>query len=197
MLVTPAFTLAKPPASTESGTEITSDGFARGDSRVHGTWRKHGADFSRYSKIMVVPVQMSFRHRTEYPLTAKQRHKLRETVERSFTRELGRHFELTHAPGPDVLVLRGTISDIESFVPPEPTIGRSAVFLRRLGHATLMAEVYDSTSGEPLARIIDQRDVEHAFVRKSDPVFNRGAVEDATRDWARLISRRLRDVQRG
>jgi hypothetical protein len=174
---------------------MTADGLARVEkSRMHGAWQKPGVDFSAYSKVMVMPVIMSFRHRTDYPLSTQQQQKLRETIEKSFRKELGRHFELTQTPGPGVLVLQGALADVESFVPPDPSIGRSAVFLKRLGEATLIAELRDSVTGEALARVIDRREVEHAFPRKSDAVFNRGAVEDAARDWARQMSRRLAAV---
>ena len=49
---------------------------------------------------------------------------------------------------------------------------------------------------EALARTVDSRELAYAFPQKSDVVFNRGEVQDAARDWARLVTRRLGDVQK-
>jgi Protein of unknown function (DUF3313) len=177
--------------------ETTADGLNRVDhSQMAKAWLKPGVDFSRYTKIMVKPVVVSFKNRVEYPLSAEQQQKLRDTVEKAFTKELGKRFELTQTPGSDVLLLQGALADVESYIPPDPSIGRSAVILKRLGQATLVAELRDSMSGEALARTVDRRELSYAFPQKSDSVFNLGEVEDAARDWARLVSRRLGDVQK-
>ncbi len=55
-----------------------------------------------------------------------------------------------------MLVIRGALLDIVSFVPPE-MLGRSEIYLSSVGEATLVVEGIDSMSGEVVFRAVDRR----------------------------------------
>jgi hypothetical protein len=58
-------------------------------------------------------------------------------------------FELTDQAGPGVLLLKGSIENIELYEEPN-RMGRSAVFVRELGSAQLVLDLRDSQTGEPI-----------------------------------------------
>ena len=53
-------------------------------------------------------------------------------------------------------MIRGGLIDVVSHVPPE-TVGRSDIYLKSVGEATLVIEISDSESNAPLVRIVDRR----------------------------------------
>ena len=90
-------------------------------------------------------------------MTEAQRERLLATVREAFLKELGKstRFTLVDEPGPDVLMIRGTLLDVVSFVPPD-TAGRTEVFLSSVGEATLVLEVRDSITHAIFARAVDR-----------------------------------------
>lgn len=72
-----------------------------------------------------------------------------------------------------------------SFVPPE-TVGRSDIFISRVGAITLVVELRDSESNAVLARTADRRAAERAGGRgqHSNPVTNQAEVRRLARRWA-------------
>ena len=89
-----------------------------------------------------------------------------------------------------MLEVYGAIVDVVSHVPEEP-IGRSAVFLKSLGEATLIVELRDSVTHEVLARAVDRRAAENSFPTRSKSVTNRSDIRFAAESWASLLRRRL------
>ena len=95
-------------------------------------------------------------------------------------------------PGPDVLLIRGGLLDVVSYVPPEP-MGRTEIFLSRVGEATLVLEIRDSISEAIIARAVDRRAAENVArgFSRSNPVMNRAEVRRMASAWARLLRERL------
>jgi hypothetical protein len=60
-----------------------------------------------------------------------------------------------------VLLVRGALLDVVPNVPPD-TVGRSRIFLDRVGEATLVLEVKNSQSKQIYVRTIDRRAAERA-----------------------------------
>jgi hypothetical protein len=184
----------------ESGVaaDVTYDGLHRVDGAVmQKAWAKPDLDLSHYTKIMLLPAGMTFKDvdkhsSTQFPLSAKQKEALRETVLTVFTEELGKskRFTLTNQPGADVLQVQAAILDVVSRVPPEP-VGRGGFVLSSLGDAILVVELRDSLSEEILARAVDHRSVSPTFPRRSNSVNNLSEVRHAARSWASQMRRRL------
>ncbi|MBT8441577.1 MAG: DUF3313 domain-containing protein [Gammaproteobacteria bacterium] len=114
--------------------------------------------------------------------------KLVQVVSEIFDEELqkSKRFEITDQLGPDVMILRGTLLDIVSLVPPERA-GRTEVYLSRVAEATLVLELADSMSNETLARAAERRAAERPGgmnVMWSSPVTNWAEVKRLARRWA-------------
>jgi len=152
--------------------EVSFDGLHLVDnSAFRQAWADPDIDFSVYNKIMPGGAFFEFRavRRTsgsqrarssdrEFYIDEDARARLEEEVTAIFNEELASstRFTIVDEPGPDVLIIRGGLHDIVSFVPPEP-IGRGEIWLSSVGEITLLLEVVDSLSGEVIARAVERR----------------------------------------
>ena len=169
-----ACTSAPPALQTGPDAEWTFDGLVRVDnSRFRDAWADPEIDFSQYNKVMPGGARFEFRavskkagrmsfsrgNQREFWISDANRDKLVDTVSAVFKEELSKAqgWEATEEVGPDVLMLRGALLDIVSFVPPEMIGGRSEIYLSSVGAATLVVEGIDSMSGEVVFRAVDRR----------------------------------------
>ncbi len=192
--------------------ETTFDGLVEvRNSRADQAWARPGIDLSGYSKVMLVNAGIEYRpakatgtasarrSQTEFPVPEEARQRFRALVDETFAEELARseRFEVVTEPGEDVLLIRGALLDVVSFVPPE-TVGRSDVYLDAVGEVTLVLEIRDSLSNAVLARAVDRRSAERVGgnLQKSNRVTNTAEVRRLIRYWARLLRTRLDEVAR-
>jgi hypothetical protein len=105
-----------------------------------------------------------------------------------FREEIGdsEYFTLVDEPGRDTIFVWGGLHDIVSHVPPD-YVGRSRIYLSRVGQATLVLQIEDSMSREVLARIVDRRAADPAFAQESNRVTNTAEVRRLARTWARIL----------
>jgi len=197
---------APPALQTGPGAEYTFDGLVRVDNaRFRSAWADPEVDFSQYNKVMSGGAQFEFRavsktagrtlmsrgSQREFWISDANRDKLVDTVSAVFKEELSKAqgWEVAEEVGPDVLILRGALLDIVSFVPPEMT-GRSEIYLSSVGEATLVIEGVDSMSGEVLFRAVDRRSIE-----SSGNMIRANAVTtwSEVRRWARRYATILRE----
>lgn len=196
-----------PTLDTSSEAELSFDGLypIKGGS-ADAAWMRQGADISKYSKIMLQGVGIEYRPGGEsgrlyharssadhFEITDQQKAKLVQVMRDAFRDELGRseRFTIVDEPGPDVLLIRGGLLDVVSFVPPEP-VGRSEIYLSRVGEATLVLEIRDSVSEAVIARAVDRRAAEDSLgFNESNRVNNAAEVRRMAKTWARLLRERL------
>ena len=89
------------------------------------------------------------------------------------------------APGPDVLLIRTAVIDLDIAAPDVDTAGRTRTYAKEAGEATLAIEARDSMSGAIIARGVDKRDVgDSAFMIQRTSVSNRADFENVFRRWA-------------
>jgi Protein of unknown function (DUF3313) len=169
-------------------------------------WVKQGYDLAPYKRIKLEGVGIEYRpvdcrsatarraSAERFCLDDRQKERLQEIMKEAFTKELGKstRFTLTNETGPDVLLIRGALLDVVSYVPPD-LIGRGDVFLSSVGEATLIFEIRDSTSNSILARVADRRAAESGtnMPERSNRVSNAYDVERAARAWAAILRERL------
>ncbi|MCZ6870031.1 MAG: DUF3313 family protein, partial [Gammaproteobacteria bacterium] len=189
----------------DTDAEPTFDGLypvSRGN-RMQRVWVKPDLDLEPYTKILPHGEGVSFRDvperprsssANEFPVDAAMQERLPEMARDIFREELERseRYEITDEPGPGVLMIRGTLIDVVSFVPPD-TVGRRRVLLRSIGEATLVLELRDSETNEVLARAADRRggDRGGTGVEIRQRADARSEVRRVLRDWARQLRRRL------
>jgi len=197
-----------PAPSLQSGpdAEVTYDGLVRIDnSRFKVAYADPEIKFSEYKKIMGGGAAFEFRavpkvstltarrsNAQEFWISDSDRQKLQDTVTEVFREEIAKAqgWEFVEEPGPDVLMIRGVLLDIVSFVPPD-IIGRGEIYLSRFGEATLVLEAVDSMSGEVVYRGIERSTVETAgdMMQMANTVTTWAEV----RRWARRYGTIIRE----
>ncbi len=188
--------------------EQTFDGlYPVSGSSADYAWARDDIDLSVYTRIRLQPVGIEYRPGGEsgrtwasrstfahYEVTDEQKERFERVVMEVFADELKKseRFELTDETGPDVLLIRGALLDVVSYVPPERA-GRSEVFLSRVGEATIVLEIRDSITEAILVRAIDSGVAEgtaDTFTR-SNRASNTAEVRRLVRGWASRLRERL------
>ena len=198
----------EPTLQTGPEAEVTIDGLVRVDNPVVGVaYRKPDMDLSQYKRFMLDPVEVAYqkdpgaRRRStgvgeaNFALTPRQMENFRtgfqEAVVKALTENDG--YELTTEPGPDVMRINASLIDLVVSVPTE-SAGRDDVYARSYGMVSLILELYDSESGEILARAGDRRDpTRNTDIRLAsvNPTFVRADVERMFKYWADLLRERF------
>ncbi len=199
-----ACTTAPPTIQTGPDAEISFDGLHKVDnSKADEAWARPDIDLSGYTKIWPTGAGIEYRQVKDRGNTAAGRSqggpyfvdddaraRFENLVLVIFAEELKKigRYELVDGPGPDVLMVRGGLLDVISYVPPEPIGGRSDIYLSSVGEATLVLELRDSETGTILARSVDRRAAETpgasvSFTRSSS-VTNQADVTRLIRRWA-------------
>lgn len=203
---------AQPAINTQNIDQRSFDGLYPIDhTRVDRAWARADLDLSGYTQIKLEGAGIQYRptrerartllsgvrnNDSDFPVSAKNRDRLRELVRSEFTRELQKleHYTLTDASGPNVLIVRGALLDVVSNVPFERPV-RSEIYLQSVGEATLMLELIDSETHAVLVRAIDRRTAgRDDFMFESNQVTNWVEVKRLARHWARLLRTRLDEL---
>lgn len=203
---------APPALQTGRDAEHTFDGLVRVDnSRFKNAWADPEIDFSQYKKVMPGAAEFEFRaiaktagrtsvsrgSQNEFWISDANRDKLVNTVSTVFSEELSKAhgWEATDEVGSDVLILRASLLDIVSFVPPDMA-GRGEIYLSSVGMATLVVEGVDSMSGAVVFRAVDRRSAETAGARiqRSNTVTNWSEVRRVARRWAAILREGLESI---
>lgn len=202
-----ACTTAPPTIQTGPDAEVSFDGLHKVEnSQADLAWARPGFSLEGYTKIMLVGEGIEYapaenRGRTTfdrsrpgpYFIDEDSRKRFEELVRETFADEIGKieHFEVVTEPGPDVLMVRGGLLDVVSYIPQDPMdqIGRGGVYLRQVGAATLVLELRDSETGAILARSIDRRAAEMpgGMMFESNRVTNANEVRRLVRFWGRRL----------
>lgn len=197
---------AEPTIQSGPNAETTFDGLVRIDNaRFAGAWIDPDVDVTLYTKIMPGGAEFEFRNvqkmsasaarrsnEREFWISDSNKQRLIDTVTEVFAEELqkSKHFSVTDEPGPDTLIVIGGLHDIVSQVPPED-VGRSEVWLRSVGEATLVIELRDSLSNEVVYRAVERRAAENIGNRMIHA--NTATTWAEVRRWARRWAARLRE----
>lgn len=199
-----------PTIDTSPTAEVTFDGLHEvQNSRADKAWAAPGLDLSGYTKIMLMNAGIEYRPggnagRTysarsrggPYEITERQKERFEQLVTEEFREELARsqRFEIVEEPGPDVLLIRGGLLDVVSYVPPDDLAGRVEVYLSQVGAATLVVELRDSITGAIMARAVDGRAAEPiSGGLPSNRVTNTAEIRRLVQYWAT----RLREGMEG
>jgi len=197
-------TATPPTVDTSAKGDMTFDGlYPVKNTWADAAWARPDVDLSQYTKIMLQGVGVEYRPGGEsgrsymsrsqggpFEVSEKQKAAFEQVMREAFIDELAKseHFSLVDEPGPDVLLIRGALLDVVSYVPPETTGARDKIFLSRVGEATLVLELRDSITEAIMARGVDKRAAEDfSAMRESNRVNNRSEVRQLARTWGRLL----------
>ena len=180
--------------------ETSYDGLQRRDSKVfENVWVRKYFEVRSYHKVIFKSPHIEYRPVMKgqsgsdagFALSQRQKDSLYEIVSKAFQSELAKSklFQLTTEPCTDVLLVRGDLLDVVSFVPPSANGRNDLLEVADIGEATLEMELYDSTSDSIMVRAIERVTAKHDA--GAPPTTAADAVQRTATQWAGILRERL------
>jgi hypothetical protein len=201
-------------AADEPPPEVTKDGLhLYKQTKQRLAYVRPGATFTQYKKVALLDCYVEFSKDWVKNYNRDQRDPSRQIrdsdldrakkalqsdFKKIFTEELqeGGRYQVVDSGGPDVLVLRPGLINIQVNAPDLMAAGRSATYVESAGAMTIYLELWDSASNTILARVVDGKVDPSLYGQRASSVTNRAAAERMLRSWADELRSRL-DLVRG
>jgi hypothetical protein len=200
-------------AEKEELPEVTEDGLHR----IHGTkmalvYAEPDADLSAYDKVKLLGAYVAFRKNWErdqrtrsaqpLSLTSRDVERIKDNLAKEFQTEFTTVLEEGGYPvvdeaGPDVLLVRPAIINLDVNAPEKMSAGRSRVYADSAGEMTLYVELYDSVTGDLIAKALDRRMDRRndGFYTWANSATNKAAAVRILRGWANILLAALNDAR--
>ena len=197
------------PTTSYDGLELVPD------SKAAAAYVRPGADFSGYDQILLLDCYVAFNkdwqknyNRDSRSLSRKvsdsdvtrMKEGMAELFKDVFVEELSEKggYTLSETPAENVLLIRPAIIDLQVTAPDTRSAERSYTFVNSAGAATLYIELYDSVSGEILARAVDRKaGRDYGRMEWSTSSSNRAEARRIVRRWAGWLREGLDEVRAG
>jgi len=204
---TPALAAKDPPP------QVSPDGLhLKKSTKNRLVYVKPGAKFSQYGRVAILDPLVEFEkdwqkdyNRSRSGLEGRvsdgdvEKMKIRLAAEfkKIFIAELQGEggYQVVDVAGPDVLVLRPALLNVEVNAPDVMTSGIEHTVVRSAGQMTLFLELWDSASNTLLARVMDAQADPDTMNQMGGSVTNKAAADRILRDWASELRERLDEVR--
>jgi hypothetical protein len=169
-----------------------------------------GVDFSVYNRIAILECPVAFRKDWERDQQRKSMARVSskdmEEIKAGLSAEFRKVFveelqdkggyQVVETGGDDVLVIRPAIINLDVTAPDTMTAGRSYTLSESAGEMTLYIELYDSVTGQLLAKAIDRRSDPGmgGTIQWRNGVTNKADADRMLRRWAKALRERLDEV---
>lgn len=197
---------------SEVAAQASHDGLVPAASRsMDQLFLKPGIQFGGYERLKVDLTEIAFRadwqperHSVLYRMAPPDRERIKERMARafdeSFAAELTRDgsYAMADAAGEDVLGVRASLLDLYINAPDTHNFpGRVTQYTEDTGSMTLVLELYDSITGEILARAVDKdRGYDRGWLQRTDAVWNQAEAQRTFRRWAAALRQALDEARR-
>lgn len=191
--------------------EVTEDGLHR----VHGSklaivYAEPGASLADYNRVLLLEPYIAFRKNWERDQRAQSVNRISpkdvEKIKNALSEEFDKVFRTTlteggypvvDEAGDDVLLIRPAIINLDVNAPDTPSAGRSRTYASSAGEMTLYVEVYDSTTGDLMAKALDRQtdNANNAFYTWSNSVTNKAAADRILKGWAKILLNALNEAK--
>lgn len=168
-----------------------------------------GASLDIYSKVKLLDCYVSFKenYQRDYNLnevgldgriTNKDMEDIKTRLAAGFRKEFTKVLtekghEVVDTVGPDVLLVRPAILNLDVAAPDTPSSAFTTTIVRSAGYMTLYMELYDSATNELLVRVADPEEDDTGFAERANRVTNTAAANRAIKHWADLLSDQLEE----
>ena len=190
------------PKVTEDGLELVPDG------KLAIVYVQPGATLEAYDEVMMLEAYVAFRKNWERDQRTRSAQPLRvtsrdvENIKKSLSQEFDAVFTKTLEEGgykiateaaENVLLIRPAIINLDVNAPDTPTAGMSHSFTSSAGEMTLYIELYDSVTGDILAKAMDRKADRGygGFYTWTNSVTNKVAAERILKGWATILKEAL------
>jgi hypothetical protein len=193
--------------------EVSSDGLhLLKHTKVRIAYAKPGATLDKYTKVKILDCYVQFKknwqrdyNMSEVGLEGRVTDKEADNIKKNLAAEFNKVFtrvltkaghEVVDDVGPDVLLLRPGIINLDVTAPDTMTAGFSQTYTASAGQMTLYMELYDSATSTLLARVIDpEAGREGGIAMAANRVTNTAEADQILTHWAKLLSGHLGDVK--
>jgi len=194
--------------------EVDEDGLhLLKDTKVAVAYAKPDASLEPYAKVKLSDCFVQFKQNWQYNYNMQQiglsgtvtdkdaeaiKKRLAEEFRTIFTDVLtSEGFELVDEAGPDVLLLRPALLNVDVTAPDIRPAPRSRTYIRSAGEMTLYMELYDSATDTLLARFADPQADPERLSKVATRTTNQAAATRILRSWAELLAKHLGEVKEG
>ncbi|TFG97964.1 MAG: DUF3313 family protein, partial [Myxococcales bacterium] len=189
---------------------VTGDGLHRVRwSQMGSEFVKPGAQLGGYDKVLLEPLAINSTAKDErrrmgpvkqYAPTPSYLDGLRRTYLEMFSKQFGRDgFSVVAEPGPGVLRISGLVIDLVLTARLDPEADTTTTeLITSFGDLSLLLDVRDSTSGEPLLRTVDQQAISQGPLLgayQNITGANLGAQREVFAHEALLLRQEIRQLQ--
>jgi hypothetical protein len=193
---------------------VTEDGLHRvPDSKLAVVYAEPGADLAQYQRIQLLDAYVAFkknwardqrsRSASRLSVTSKDVEKIKNNLAEEFhvifkqTLEDG-GYEVVDEAADDVLLVRPAIINLNVNAPDTPHAGRSTTYTTSAGEMTLYLELYDSVTGDLIAKAMDRRvdnPANQGFYTWSNSVTNKAAAVRILKGWSGILLDALNEAK--
>jgi len=198
-------------ATTDALPEVTVDGLHHlKNTKLAIVYAQPGADLSQYDRVYLADAYVAFKKNWQRDqnrslstrVTTSDMEKIKaglaEMFREVFTETLQEGgYELVTEQAEDVLLVKPAIINLDIAAPDTQTTGMSRSYAESAGEMTLYVELYDSVTGDLLAKALDREiDRETGYFQWQNRVTNRAAANRILKEWANVLREGL-DEARG
>lgn len=167
-------------------------------------------DWSLFNQIQLQPATVSFRKnwqrdqnrydpwRVKNQDVERIKSGLSELFHDVFTEELSANggYKMTDSTGEDVMIINPRIVDLDIAAPDTRTTTRTISYTEQAGRMTLMLEIYDSLSGDLIAKLSHRQDApRYGFMQWTTSVSNSAEARRMLQRWATALRERLDEAR--
>ena len=199
-------------AKKEELPEVTVEGLHRvPDSKLAVVYADPGADLVPYKRVKLLDAYVAFRKNWERDqrrsavsrtgVSAKDMERIKTRMADEFRAvftdvlESG-GFPVVEETDEDVLLVRPAIVNLDPNAPDLRSAGRSYSYVTSAGEMTLYIELYDSQTGDLLAKAIDRKvDRDDGFYTWANSVSNKAAADRILKGWANILLDALNEAK--
>ena len=210
LMVTLLAAAAGPCAAADDRPEFTLEGLQLiEDSNLALVYAEPGIDLSRYRRIHLDAPSVAFKKnwkdiQNRYDagrVSDGDMEKIKAELSELFMQVFAKTLEdggyaLADGPGDDVLGVKSAIINLDIVAPDVNSPGVTRTYSETAGEMTLYMELYDSVSGDLLAKALDRKaDRRTGYFQWRNRVTNRAAANRILKAWAGVLKEGLDDAR--
>jgi hypothetical protein len=170
------------------------------------------ADLEPYNRVMLMEAYVAFkknwardqrsRSASSFGPRSKDMERIKSTLATEFQEVFATVLEdggypVVDEAGEDVLLVRPAIINLDPTAPETSEPGRRTTYVSSAGEMTLYIELYDSVTGDIIAKAMDRRaDRRHdGFYTWASSATNKAAAERILKGWAMLLLEALNEAK--
>jgi len=184
------------------------------DTKVRVVYARPGATLDAYTKVALLDCYVAFKKNWERDynreastlsgrVTTEDMEEIKKLLadefRKIFTEELQEEggYPIVDVAGEDVLMVRPALLNLDVTAPDIDSSTRSRQFVTSAGEMTLFMELFDSSTGEIIARIIDPQAADRGgFATMANSVTNKAEADRLIRKWAVALRGALGDLDK-